>query len=77
MSVLVVSRTLRTFVNTLTPDDKYSLGDKEISPQPIQLKLSEKLNAFCQAFTAFLKSTFNFEHFEENLSLIAYVFPKS
>ena len=28
------------------------------------MKLSEKLKAFTQFSTAFLKSTFNFEHFE-------------
>ena len=32
--------------------------------QPIQMHLSKKLKMFSQNFTAFLKSTFNFEHCE-------------
>ena len=36
MSVLVVSKILRLFVNTFTRDDKYSLGNKQILMQPIQ-----------------------------------------
>ena len=67
MSVLVLSKTLRPFVNTLTPDHKYFLGNKEILPQPIEFQLCKKLNVFSQAFTAFLKSTFNFEQFYENV----------
>ena len=35
MSVLIVSKTLRPFVNTLTTDDKYALDNKEKSQQPI------------------------------------------
>ena len=55
------------FVNTLTPDDNYSLGNKEILLRPIQFKLSKKLNIFCEVFTAFLESAFNFEHFKERV----------
>ena len=36
MSGLIVSKTLRPFVNTLTPDGKYSLDNKEMLTQPIQ-----------------------------------------
>ena len=32
--------------------------------EPIQMHLSKKLSKFSQIFTAFLKSTFNFQHFE-------------
>ena len=32
--------------------------------------------AFGKVFPAFLKTTFNFEHFEKKLRLIAYIFPK-
>ena len=74
MSLLVVSKTLRPFVNTLTPDDKYSLSNKEILPQPIQFQLSKKLDVFFEVFTACLKSILSIS--KKKLSLIAYVFPK-
>ena len=38
------------------------------------MQLSKKLNVSSVDFTAFLKSTFNFEYFEKKMSLIAYVF---
>ena len=50
-------------VNTLTADDKYSLVDRENKRQQIQILLSQKQNTFSQFFSAFLKSTLNFEHF--------------
>ena len=71
-----MSEILRRLVKNLTPDESYFLGNKENLRQPIQMKLSKKLKVFSQFFNVFLKSTFNFEHFEENVSLIAYVFPK-
>ena len=33
--------------------------------QPIQILLSEKRKTFSQFFSAFLKSTLNFEHFQK------------
>ena len=73
---LVVSKILRPYVNTLTPDDKHSLDNREIFKQPIQIQLSKEPKTFSQFFTAFLKFAFNFEHFRKKLSLIAYVFLK-
>ena len=55
----------RTFFNTLTRDDKYSIGNRENLGQPIQMRLSKKLEISSQLFTAFLKSTFNFVHVEQ------------
>ena len=40
------------------------------------MKLSQKLKIFSQLFTSFLKSTFDFDHFEKKISLIAYFCPK-
>ena len=41
------------------------------------MQLAKKLKTFSQFFIAFLKSTLNFEHFEEKkMSLIAQVFLK-
>ena len=41
MSVLVESKTLRPFVKLLTPDNNYSLDNREILKQPIQTQLSK------------------------------------
>ena len=74
--MLVLWKSLRLFVNTLTDDDKYCLLYRDNLTQPIQILLSEKLNTFSQLFSAFLKSTLNFEHFQKKMTLIADVFPK-
>ena len=44
--------------------------------QTIQIHLSQKQKIFSQFFPAFFKSALNFEHFQKNMTLIAYVFPK-
>ena len=46
MSVLVVSKILIPFLNKLTPDDKYSLDNRKILKQPIQIQLSRQLKIF-------------------------------
>ena len=56
---------LRLFVNTLTADDKYSLLYRDNLKQPIQILLSQKQKAFSDFFIAFLKSTYNLEHFQK------------
>ena len=56
---------LRLFVNKLTPDDKYSLVNRDKVKQPIQRLLSEKQKSFSQFFSSFLKSTLNFQHFRK------------
>ena len=53
------------FVNTLTPDDKYSPLNRDNLTQPIRTKLSQKQQAFSQFCLAFSPSTLNFEHFKE------------
>ena len=64
MSALVTSEIFRLFVNTLTPDDKYSRRYMHIFWQQLQTSLSHKGNAFCQFFIAFLKCAWNLEHSE-------------
>ena len=47
---LILSEILVVFVNTLTADDKYSVGNMKYLPQPIQLQLSKKklfFSIFC------------------------------
>ena len=53
------------FVNTLTPDDKYSPLNTDNLTQPIRTKLSRKQHAFSEFFLAFSKSKLNFEHFQK------------
>ena len=60
-------------INTLTTDDKYSHLNRENLTQPIQMHLSKKQKLFYQCFSAFLKFKSNFEHFEKNMTIIAYV----
>ena len=60
--MLVLCKILSLFVNTLTDDDKYSLLYRDNLMQPIQILLSQKQKTFSQFFSAFLKSTLNFEH---------------
>ena len=74
--MLVLCKFLRLLVKTLTDDEKYSLLYRENLTQPIQILLYMKRNSFSQFFSAFLKSTLNFEHFQKKMTLIADVFPK-
>ena len=46
-------------------DGKYSLLNRDNLTQPIQMQLSWKENLFSAFFSAFLKSSLNFEHFQE------------
>ena len=48
-----------------TANYEYSRSNTENLPLPIQMQLSEKAQKFSWFFIAFLKSTLNFEHFEE------------
>ena len=53
MSALVTSESFRLFVNTLTPDDKYSRRYIQIFFQQLQWHLSQKGIAFFQFFITF------------------------
>ena len=65
MSVLVTSEIFRLFVNTLTPDENYSLRNMQIFWQQIQTLLSQKGKTLCGFFIAFLKCAWNLEHSEK------------
>ena len=65
MSVLVTSEIFRLFLNTLTPDDKYSRRYMQIFWQQVQTALSEKGKNLCWFFIAFLKCAWNLEHSEK------------
>ena len=63
--MLVLCKFLRLLVNTLTDDDKYSPLYRDNLTQQIQILLSQKRKTFSIFFSAFLKSTLNFEHFQK------------
>ena len=75
-SLLDTWKFFRPFLNTLTANDKYSLNSKDKGMQTFQMDLSQKQNLFSEFFSAFFKSALNFEHFQNKITLIAYVFPK-
>ena len=76
MSALVTSEIFRLFVNTLTPDDKYSRRNMQIFWQQLQTLLSPEQNQFCQFLIGFLKCAWNLEHSEKKKSILAYLLPK-
>ena len=75
-SVLVRCKILGLFVNTMTADGKHSLLNRDNLMQPIQMQLCKKQKPFFQFFSPLMKSGFNFEDFQTNMTLIAYVFWK-
>ena len=65
MSALVITEIFRLFVNTLTPDVKYSRRNMKIFWQQLQTLLSQEENTFCQFLIAFPKCAWNLEHSEQ------------
>ena len=64
-SALVRSKILGLFVNTLTAEYTYSRRNMQTLTQQVQTPLSLKQKTFSWFFIAFLKSTWNGEHFEK------------
>ena len=64
-SLLVISKIPRLFPNRLSGDGKYSLFNRDNLTQSIQMQLSRKQKTFSEFFSAFLKSSLNFEHFQQ------------
>ena len=65
MSALVRSKILGLFVNTLTAEYTYSCRNMQTFTQQVQMLLSLKQKTFSQFFIAFLKYTWNGEHFQK------------
>ena len=65
MSALVTSQIFRLFVNTLTPDEKFSRRYIQTFWQQVQAPLSQKAESFLRFFIAFLKCAWNLEHSEK------------
>ena len=64
------------FVNALTANDKHFFLNRDNLTKPIQMQLCQKQKTFSHLFSSFLKSGFNFEHFQTNMNLMVYVFQK-
>ena len=62
MNALVTSEIFRLFVNTLTPDVKYSRRNMQIFWEQLPTPLSQEENTFCPFLIAFLKWAWNLEH---------------
>ena len=60
--MLVLCKILGLFVSILTHDEEYSPLYRHNLTQAIQILLSQKQKSFSEFFSAFLKSTLNFEH---------------
>ena len=64
-SPLVKSKILGLFVNTFTTEYTYSGRNMQALTQQVQTPLSLNQKTFSEFFIAFLKSTWNGEHFEK------------
>ena len=64
-SAFVTSEILRLFVNTLSPNDKYSRRNMQILWQQLQTLLSQEEKRFRGFFIAFPKYAWNLEHSEK------------
>ena len=60
VSLLVIHKMIRLFVNTFTVNDKHYLLNRDNLTQTIQIQLSQKQKTFFGFFLAFLKSILNF-----------------
>ena len=60
--LLLTYQILGLLVNTLAPDEKYPLLNRDNFTIPIQMELSQNQKNFSHFFPAFLKSRLNFKH---------------
>ena len=61
----MICKIVRLFLNTLSADGKYSLFNRGNLTQPIQMPVSRKQKFFSESFSAFLKSSLNFDYFKK------------
>ena len=64
-SAIIRSKILGLFVNTLTAEYMYSGRNMQTFTQQVQTPISLKQKTFNGFFIAFLKSTWNGEHFQK------------
>ena len=65
MSALVTTEIFTLFVNTLTPDAKYSRRNMQIFWQQVPTPLSQQENTFYGFFIKFPKCAWKLEHSEK------------
>ena len=65
MSALVTSEIFRLFLNTLTPDGKYSLRNMQIFWEQLQTLLCQKEKTVWWFFIVFPKCAWNLQHSEK------------
>ena len=75
-SLLLESKILGLFGNTLTADNMYSRQRWEKFWQQVQTVLSQKGKTFSENFIAFWQSTRTFWHFKKKLTFVALIFQK-
>ena len=76
MSLIVIHKTLRLFVDSLKADEKHYLLTRDNLTQPIQIALSQKQKTFFEFFFDLLTSILNFKHLPKRMTLIADAFPQ-
>ena len=76
MSALVISEIFRLFVNTLTPDDKYSRRNMQIFWQQLQTPLSQKGKCFSRLLIVFLKCAWNLQRSEKQVEYPSLIIAK-
>ena len=75
-SLLLTWKILGLLVNTLAADEKYPVLHRDNLTIPIQMQISQKQKFFYHFSATVLKSKLSFEHFEKEMTLTAFVFPK-
>ena len=75
-SLFLKGQILGLLLNTLAADEKYPVLNRDNLTIPIQIQLHQKHKNVSQFFLAFLKSSWNFEHFGEKDYAHRFVFPK-
>ena len=62
MSLLVIRKNPRLFVNILTVDDRYYLLNRHNLTERVMMQLSKKQKAFSEISFGFLNALLNIEH---------------
>ena len=76
-SLLLTWKILQLLVNTLPPDEKYPVLNRDSLTIPIQTELlPEKQKTFYQFLAGFSKSLLNFKYSEKKMTFIDFEFPK-
>ena len=73
-SLLVICKSLRLFVNTMSAVDKCSPPNRENLMELIHMQLSQKLKTFCSFILHFRNLSEILDIFWKNMTLIAYLF---